>query len=63
MGAKEEITRLEQKVDILYNMVLYLEKINNSGKLHSALTHMEYEVFGLVDVEKMSDTEIFMLGK
>lgn len=60
MSAKEEIERLEQKVDVLYNVVLYLMK--SSGHEHMA-NHFEDDVIPYMDVVKLEPEFMDELGK
>ena len=60
MGAKEEIARLEQKVDVLYNVVLYLMK--SSGHEHLA-NHFEDDICPCMDVVKLEPEFLDELGK
>ena len=60
MSAKEEIERLEQKVDVLYNVVLYLMK--SSGHEHMA-NHFEDDICPYMDVVKLDEEFLDVLGK
>ena len=60
MGAKEEIERLEQKVDILYNIVRLLL---GESILQQTFEHFSDDICPLVGVEEMSMNEINNLGK
>ena len=60
MSAKEEIARLEQKVDILYNIVRLLL---GESILQQTFKHFSDDICPLVGVEKMSMNEINNLGK
>lgn len=60
MGAKEEIARLEQKVDILYNVVVELARI--TGQEEFAFDYMS-NVMNRVNAVDLTDEELQNLGK
>ena len=59
MGAKEEIVLLEQKVDILYNVVLVLALQTND---YYAIEVVQ-RLMNVTDVEILSREELNTLGK
>ena len=60
MGAKEEIARLEQKVDILYNIVIELARL--TGQEEFAFDYMS-NVMTRVNAVDLTDEELRNLGK
>ena len=60
MSAKEEIERLEQKVDILYNVVVELARLTGQDKF--AFDYMS-NVMNRVNAVDLTDEELRNLGK
>ena len=60
MSAKEEIARLEQKVDILYNVIVELARL--TGQDEFAFDYMS-NVMNRVNAVDLTDEELRNLGK
>ena len=60
MSAKEEIARLEQKVDILYNIVIELGRL--TGQDEFSFDFMS-NVMNRVNAVELTDEELRNLGK
>ena len=60
MGAKEEIALLEQKVDILYNVVWHLMRATGQYEMAE---HFSYDIMNHVDVEQLDSEFLNLLGK
>ena len=60
MSAKEEIERLEQKVDILYNVVVELARLTDQEEF--AFDFMS-NVMNRVNTVELTDEELRNLGK
>ena len=60
MSAKEEIARLEQKVDILYNVVVELARL--TGQEEFAFDFMS-NVMNRVNAVELTDEELRNIGK
>ena len=60
MSAKEEIERLEQKVDILYNVVIELARLTDQEEF--AFDFMS-NVMNRVNAVELTDEELRNLGK
>ena len=60
MSAKEEIERLEQKVDILYNVIVELARLTGQDKF--AFDYMS-NVMNRVNAVDLTDEELRNLGK
>lgn len=60
MSAKEEITRLEQKVDVLYNVIWHLM---NATKQYEMAEHFRDDVIPYMDVVKLEPEFLDILGK
>lgn len=60
MSAKEEIERLEQKVDILYNVVWRLMR---ATKQYEMAEHFSYDIMNHVEVEQLDQELLDILGK
>jgi len=59
MSAKDDIERLEQKIDILYNVVWYLM---NATKQYDMAEYFSYNIMNHVDVEQL-DSEFLDILK
>ena len=60
MSAKEEIERLEQKVDILYNVVWHLMRATEQYEMAE---HFSYDIMNHVEVEQLDQELLDILGK
>jgi len=60
MSAKDDIERLEQKVDILYNVVWVLADFAGANDLAE---HLLGDIMGAVNTPSLSDSELDQIGK
>lgn len=62
MSAKDDVERLEQKIDILYNVVFRLAE--DAGiDTHNLATHLHKNIYPLVGVTELNVEEFDALGK
>ena len=60
MSAKEEIARLEQKVDVLYNVIWHLM---NATKQYEMAEHFRNDICPYMDVVNLEPEYLDILGK
>ena len=60
MGAKEEIARLEQKIDVLYNVVWCLMR---ETERHELAEHFRDDIIPYMDAVKLDEEFLDQLGK
>ncbi len=60
MGAKEDILLLEQKVDILYNII---NELTIELGCHETQHHLVTDIFPCLNVMGLTENELAMLGK
>ena len=60
MGAKEEIARLEQKIDVLYNVVWLLM---NANGMYEQAEHFRKNICSYMDVVNLESEYLYKLGK
>ena len=60
MGAKEEIARLEQKIDVLYNVVWLLM---NANGMYEQAEHFRENICQYMDVVNLESKYLYKLGK
>ena len=60
MGAKEEIARLEQKIDVLYNVV---QLLMNANGMYEQAEHFRENICPYMDVVNLESEYLYKLGK